>query len=233
MVRVLSSLFTVAAAATIAGPLALNAPADVYFGPFKYSAISTRTKIDALGRAYRERWETDGSLLHDAGMVESSLFDWAKRYPQDKWLAPTAFHLAQLYMEIQTPEARAKAKAMFEYVAQTFPKSKQAHLARLRLQQGFPPLHDESPVAPTPSPYGNGAAASPGAASPMPPGEPGGTVTPAPSATAAAASPPAAASPASSSPPRAVSPAPSAAPAQPGGSPKPVPTPPTRPAARA
>ncbi len=211
MDRVLGSLFTLAAAATIAGPVALNAPADVYFGPFKYSAISTRTKIDALGRSYQQRWADDASLVHDAGMVESSLRDWAKRYPHDHWLAPTAFHLAQLYMEIQTPDARAHAKSMFQYLAQTFPTTPQGHLARLRLHQGFPPLHDESPVAPTPSPYGPGSPV-PGAAGSSGATSPGTAATPAPSP-AASASPlssasPAAAVPAESPGPRAATPGP-------------------------
>ncbi len=207
MVRALSSLVTLAAAATVSGPLALNAPADVYFGPFKYSAISTRTKIDALARSYQERWADDASLVHDAGMVESALLEWAKRYPHDHWLPATGFHLAQLYMEIQTPEARAHAKAMFRYVARTFPTTPQGHLARLRLQQGFPALHDESPVAPTPSPYGPASPAA-GAANPAQ----GAAATPAPSpassASPVASATPAAAMPAGSPGPRSATPAP-------------------------
>src|SRR5579885_1244772 len=99
-------LVGLAVAATTIGALAsaADAPADEYFGPFKYSAISVRTKIDALGRSYRERWADDASLVHDAQMVESSFRVWAQRYPKDKWLAPTAFHLAQLYQEIQTKD---------------------------------------------------------------------------------------------------------------------------------
>jgi len=137
-----------AAPATVA-----DAPADEYFGPFKYSALSTRTKIDALGRAYRERWADDASIVHDAGMVQSSLDVWAQRYPKDRWLAPTAFHLAQLYMEVQTDDARQRARATFSYVAKTFPNTKEGHLAKLRLLEGFPALHAEAPVSPTPSPY--------------------------------------------------------------------------------
>jgi hypothetical protein len=131
-----------------------QAPADEYFGPFKYSAISVRTKIDELGRAYNERWEDDASIVHDAGLVESSLRVWAQRYPKDKWLAPAAYHLAQLYQEVQTQSARNHARAMYQFVAQNFPTTKEAHVARLRLQQGFPALHDEPAVSPTPSPYG-------------------------------------------------------------------------------
>jgi hypothetical protein len=163
-------ILALAATAAVAAAATSSAPADESFGPFKYTAVSVRTKVDALGRAYRERWADDASLLHDAGLVESSYRVWAERYPHDPWLAPTAFHIAQLYAEIQTPEARAKALEMFRYVAQTFPATREGHLARLRLQRGPPPLHSESPVRPTPNPYARSASpprSSP-AASPSP-----------------------------------------------------------------
>ncbi|HEX3550819.1 MAG TPA: hypothetical protein VHT53_10610 [Candidatus Elarobacter sp.] len=173
-----------------------DAPADEYFGPFKYSALSTRTKIDALGRAYRERWTDDASLVHDAGLVQSSLEAWAQKYPKDRWLAPTAFHLAQLYMEIQSPDARSHARTMFDYVAKTYPATPQGHLARARLAQGFPPLHDEPPVSPTPSPYGPSPAPS---AQPAASGAPEAPAAPSPAASAA----PAKAAPQSSAAPKA------------------------------
>ena len=145
--------------AAVAG--SADAPADETFGPFKYTPISVRTKITALGRSYRERWADDASIVHDAGLVESSFRVWAQRYPKDRWLAPTAYHLAQLYQELQASDARAHARAMYEFVTKNYPSSKEAHLARLRLAQGFPALHAESPVSPTPNPYGSPAVASP------------------------------------------------------------------------
>jgi hypothetical protein len=199
-----------------------DAPADEYFGPFKYSAISVRTKINALGRSYHERWADDASIVHDALLVESSYQAWAQKYPKDRWLAPTAFHLAQLYQDVQTQDARNHARAMYELVAKNFPTSKEAHLSRLRLSQGFPALHDESPVSPTPSPYGPaspvpGASAVPGAspeASPGPAASP--TAAPAPAASGAPAAPASSAAPATSP----ARPAPSPA-ASPNPSPRP------------
>jgi hypothetical protein len=205
-------LVGLAVAATTIGALAsaADAPADEYFGPFKYSAISVRTKIDALGRSYRERWADDASLVHDAQMIESSFRVWAQRYPKDKWLPPTAFHLAQLYQVIQTQDARNHAREMYAYVVKSFPTSKEAHLARLRLQQGFPPLQAEPPVAPTPNPYAPlGAPASPGV-SPAPEG----SASPAAAPPAAGSSPAPAASPSpgspASKPPAAAAPSPAA-----------------------
>lgn len=172
-------LILLAASTAIAAASTGDAPADRSFGPFKYTAISVRTKVDALGRAYRERWESDTSLVHDAELVQSSYDAWAAAYPHDRWLAPTAFHLAQLYDEIQTPDARAHAKAEFAYVAKTFANTKEGHLSRLRLAQGFPPLHQEPPVKPTPNPYASPVPTSaPSAPAPSPSESPSTAASP-------------------------------------------------------
>ena len=164
-----------------------DAPADEYFGPFKYSAISVRMKINALGRSYHERWSDDASIVHDALLVESSFRAWASKYPKDVWIAPTAYHLAQLYQDVQTQDARNHARAMYEFLVKNYPTSKDAHYARVRLSQGFPPLHAESPVSPTPSPYGP-ASPVPGA-SPSASGAPAATPSGVPAPRPAAASP--------------------------------------------
>jgi hypothetical protein len=159
LVGIALGALTIAAVASSA-----DAPADESFGPFKYTPISVRSKITMLGRSYRERWADNASIVHDAGLVESSFRVWAQKYPKDRWLAPTAYHLAQLYQELQTDNARAHARAMYEFVVKNYPSSKEAHFARLRLAQGFSALHAESPVSPTPNPY----ASPPVAASPEP-----------------------------------------------------------------
>ena len=130
--------------------------------------------------------------MHDALLVESSFRAWAAKYPKDRWLAPTAYHLAQLYQDVQTQDARNHARAMYEFVAKNYPTSKEAHYARLRLSQGFPALHDESPVSPTPSPYGP-ASPVPGTSPPpstTPATVPSGAPATAPSTTAPSSAPP-------------------------------------------
>src|SRR5947209_4792749 len=206
-----------ARSANVTATTSADAPADEYFGPFKYSAISVRMKINALGRSYHERWADDASVVHDALMVESSYRAWAAKYPKDRWLAPTAFHLAQLYQDVQTQDARSHARAMYDVVAKNYPTSKEAHYARLRLSQGFPALHDESPVSPTPSPYGPaspvpGTSPAPGASS-LP------STAPPPVPSGAPASAPGSAAPSSAPRPATSSPAPAAT------SPKPTPRP--------
>jgi hypothetical protein len=178
---VIRTLIITLAIATAAGtaPKSPDAPADESFGPFKYSPISVRTKIDALARSYRQRWQDDASILHDAEMIETSFRAWAQKYPNDRWLAPTAYHLAQLYQVVQSAEARSHARALFQLVATAYPRTREGHNARLRLRQGFPALQPESPVSPTPNPY----APTP-QPTPAPTPEPTATPTPAPTPSA-------------------------------------------------
>ena len=149
--------------------LAKLAPADEYFGPLRMSGLAIRMRIDVLGRRYHARSESEDDLLHDAGDVETALHLWFGRYPHDTWLSPTAFHLAQLYAVIQTPVARARASAAFRFVDASFGATHDAHLARLRIAQGFPALHVESPLAsPTPGTSPLPDASAPVAGSPAP-----------------------------------------------------------------
>ncbi len=115
--------------------------------------------IDKLARAYHARYKTDHDVIHEAVNLEDALRLWRHDYPRDPWLAPTAYHLAQLYEDVQTPEARKHATAMLRYVDAYFASSRYGHDARIRLSSGFPPLRAESPVRPTPPPYAGSTAA--------------------------------------------------------------------------
>ncbi len=192
-----------------AGKVDTNAaPLDQYFGKMKMSAIGLRMDVDRLGRRYHARTISDADLVHDAGMAQDAFFAWQKKYPKDPWIAPTAFHLEQLYQAVQSDDARTQALVMLHFLADTYPTSKDAHLARVRLAQGFPPLHEETAIHATPSPYGSGAVAD-ASASPGPSSAANGTA-----AVSAAASPSAApASPAAASASPAAAASPTAAPA--------------------
>lgn len=161
------------------------APLDQYFGKMKMSAIGLRMDVDRLGRRYHARTISDQDLVHDAGLAQDAFYDWQRRYPNDPWIVPTAFHLEQLYQAVQSDQARAQATAMLHFIADKYPKTADAHIARVRLAQGFPALQQETAVHPTPDPYGSPAAAAD--ASPMPspavsgasPGVPGAPNAPA------------------------------------------------------
>jgi hypothetical protein len=109
-------------------------------------------KIGDLGRRYNARTISDHDLIHDAAMDEAALRIWRNKYPKDTWLAPTAFHLEQLYQAVQNDEARKHAKSLLAYIDRYFHDTKYGKLARLRIAQGFPPLHDETVVVASPSP---------------------------------------------------------------------------------
>lgn len=177
-------------ATALAASKSSEAPADRYFGPQKMSAIGVRTRIDMLARNYDRRWQDDAGIYHDALLVQQSLEAWAKQFPHDSWLAPTAFHLAQLYQKLHLDAARSSALAEYKFVAQNFPKTPQAHASRIRLQQGLPALADETPVSPTPNPYASAASPSPSPSvapsitpSPEPAASPSASPTPAPQRT--------------------------------------------------
>lgn len=160
-----------------------DAPADRYFGQLHMSAIGIRMRIDVLGRRYSARSESDADILHDARDVKSALDAWLDRYPKDTWAAPTSFHLAELYADVQTPEARSMARDEFAYVGSHYASTRYGHLSRRRLAQGFPPLHDESPVVATPGPSSmpSGAPTTP-ASGASPQASPAATPSPAASA---------------------------------------------------
>lgn len=153
----------IALAATVAASsVRREAPADEYFGPLKMSALQIRNSIGKLGRAYHERSKSDDDILHDAQLDEDAFRLWATKYPADRWLAPTAFHLEQLYQAIQSGDARRRAGVMLAYIVDHFPTTKEATLSRIRLHQGFPALHAESPLhPPTPSAAPTAAGTSP------------------------------------------------------------------------
>ncbi len=138
-----------------------SAPADEYFGPFGMSPLSIRLTIDRLADGYVKRYKSDPDIIHEAVDIENALYLWRYKYPNDPWLAPTAFHLEQLYQAVQTPEAHYRATALLHYIAANFPASKYAHLARVRLAAGFPALHDEPPLVPSANPYATPAAPEP------------------------------------------------------------------------
>ena len=175
------SLFLSAGAATKIDHSA--APADEYFGPQKMSALSIRMRIDELGRRYHARTISDADLLHDASLADAALHVWRDHYPRDSWLAPTAFHLEQLYQAVQSPEARAAATAELKYVAANFGSTTYAHMSRLRLAQGFPALRSETTVLATPNPYASAAATA--GASAAPSAAPDATASPASTSTTA------------------------------------------------
>lgn len=143
------------------GRLAGVAPADMYFGPFGMSPLSIRSTIGLLGRQYHYRTISDHDLLRKALLTEDALRLWRAKYPSDPWLAPTFFHLEQLYQAVQTEEARKHATAILKDVVRNYPNSKEGRLSQSRLAAGFPPLLSESPLVASPAPADSASPAAP------------------------------------------------------------------------
>jgi hypothetical protein len=179
---------TPAPAPSVSSRLAGIAPADRYFGSLGMSPLSIRSTIGLLGRAYHARTISDHDLLHKAVLTEDALRKWRTAYPADPWLAPTFFHLEQLYQAVQSAEARKHATAVLKSVVLYYPNTKEGHMSRSRLSAGFPPLVAETPVvAPSAPPSPSDAMlAAPGAS---PPAAPASPVGPSPAAAAPSAAP--------------------------------------------
>lgn len=134
-------------------PKSASAPLDAYFGKLHLSALVIRHRIDVLSARYHSRTISDDDLLHDAKLLESALDVWQEQYPHDLWIVPTIYHLEQLYQAVQTSEARAHATGLLNFLIKTYPDTPQGHLSRLRVKQGFPPMHAETATHATPNPY--------------------------------------------------------------------------------
>jgi hypothetical protein len=149
-----------AKAAPKPGARASLAPADQYFGRAKMSIVGMHTTIVKLSERYHAREIDDTDLIHDAKVVEAALHRWHDIYPKDSGAIVTAFELEQLYQAVQSTNARSHATAVLKFIAKAAPKSPQAHLSRLRLAQGFPPLVAETATHATPNPYAREASAA-------------------------------------------------------------------------
>jgi len=183
--KLLSKLALAVAAATApatASPLSNSAPADQYFGPLKMSALGVRNRLNALGKRYHARTITNDDIIHDAKLIEASMAAWQQAYPHDPWVVSTYFHLEQIYQAVQSSNGRTHATIVLKFIAKEYLKTKEAHLSRLRLGQGFPPLHAMPAPHATPDSYARPSEAPSTGASPTGAPAPFSSNSPAPPA---------------------------------------------------
>jgi hypothetical protein len=105
-----------------APPVAV-APADEYFGKLKMSVLGIRNTIKDVGLNLdidQTRWVQQASK---AAFAEDALRDWAKKYPQDTWLAKTVFALERMYGKLDSDEGHQHALASMKWLVRDFPKS--------------------------------------------------------------------------------------------------------------
>ncbi|HEY1974993.1 MAG TPA: hypothetical protein VGG89_00430 [Candidatus Baltobacteraceae bacterium] len=164
---------------------ATSAPVDQYFGKLKMSALRIRYEVVSI----RDRYETHKILpedaLHLALLTEDAFDDWARKYPNDSWLASTGYMFAKVYAEMPGAIARGHAVTLYTFVKSRFPTTRYANESRDALHRGVPVRPDPAWAAqrraasPAPSPSPSPSPSSSGAAS----AAPSPAVSPAPSPT--------------------------------------------------
>lgn len=83
--------FAPAAALAHSGP----APADEYFGPFKESILEIRNRLMGFER------DSNAVLrrsVRGIDVLEVTIEDWYRHYPQDPWIHDFSRRLARVYM---------------------------------------------------------------------------------------------------------------------------------------
>jgi len=119
----------------------LLAPADEYFGPLKMSILGIGNTLRDIGLRYDVNHDIARQSLASANLAESSIRDWARKYPRDGDVPHAIYTLQRLYTKILTVEGRAKAAATAKWLFTAYPNSPQARtLKRALAAETLPPL---------------------------------------------------------------------------------------------
>lgn len=123
------------------------APADAYFGPLGMSMLGMRNELHDLRAAYAAHPERAEAVLGMARRTEDAVRAMEARYPRDTALPRLVYGLARLYSEVQTDEAREKAKATTDWMLVKYGSSPQANDLRREMTVAT----DLAPAAAPPS----------------------------------------------------------------------------------
>ncbi|MFN2450406.1 MAG: hypothetical protein ABR508_11575 [Candidatus Baltobacteraceae bacterium] len=120
------------------GPVAFSdlAPADEYFGRLHLSAIVVRHRVFALKDDLHHARQQPDAVANDAQDVQDALNDWARRFPRDPWIPPTAWNLATLYEELPGPDAQKRAVAVLQNIREKYAATAFAGYAQRDLARG-------------------------------------------------------------------------------------------------
>lgn len=133
------------------------APADEYFGPSKMSLLGIRNQLRDLSLQYDFDRDARRGIYGKAVFNETSLRDWAKKYPTDPALARDVYLLDHLYGKIDLAEAKKRQPAVEHWLLNKYPATWYAKDERKRLVYEKTHPHRAVPNQPTPSapPFGN------------------------------------------------------------------------------
>lgn len=134
----LVTTFSSANGAALRGSVSLSAlaPADEYFGRLKLSPFGIRHKIFSLKDDLHHARRRPDDVEHEAQDVEDALRDWTARFPQDPWIAATAWNLATLYEELPGNDAQKRALSALQFVRDHFGDTEYASYAAHDLSRG-------------------------------------------------------------------------------------------------
>ncbi len=159
-----------------------NAPGDRYFGRFHWSVLQLRYEIQFLKKQIGYRTVAPGDALHDARIMEDTLFAWAEEFPRDSWLPQTTYGLEQVMETIPLPEAHDRATHLLQRIVARYDNTPYGKQSQLALDNGIPEAAGYDVVTPPPTPV----AASP---SPSPSGDDSPAAVTSPGISASSAAP--------------------------------------------
>jgi hypothetical protein len=104
--------------------LTRTAPADEYFGQYKYSPIGVRNEVTRINKYLDKGWGY--RMENDALFVDSALEDWQHQYPRDETLPSTLLDAYELMERVQTPKTEEAAERLKAILIVQYPASRQA-----------------------------------------------------------------------------------------------------------
>jgi len=113
--------------------IAKAAPADEYFGPLALSVIGIRNAISQTCLRLDRAGLDDGDALSNVGLVEASVHEWERKYPEDTWLPRTVLALHRTYRRMASEQASLHAVDAAAWLLQKYPNSDEAHALRAEL----------------------------------------------------------------------------------------------------
>lgn len=106
------------------------APADEYFGRMKMSVLEITNQIRDASARMNFNPELAATHYNKLALTEEALEDWARKYPNDSWIAPRAYDLSHLFWRMHTTLADQQAARCRSILFARFPSSRYALTAR-------------------------------------------------------------------------------------------------------
>ena len=124
------------------------APADEYFGRLKLSILGIRNTIKDMGlKADADPPHAVTNVMGAVALTEDAMHDWERKYPHDTWIPPAILSLERVYAEVDSDEARDRAKAVMVWLVHDYPKSAPAKIGQKELAENL--VGVKPPVAAT------------------------------------------------------------------------------------